>query len=344
MLILFFIYWLFPTLIIVISYILIMVTFRKSSSSLKEVSDSSEHQEAKCSLSLELTSTIFKPAPRKQSKTSMRLNTILDNSGFATLSNQSELTGSFNGGELFNNQPNRQHQRVPPPTTASPSNVRRLSVSVIDFDNQPLSRETFNGFKIRPFEPMTSIFMQPRNSEPADTLESRRSQLYLNKSSGNSNNSKCSTDAVARKFSQILRASLRVQRLPNIPKRRKTFEELYTDKGRLANINKLGHGRIIIGRNISNSTTSQQRTLLQFRLWFSLFYLIVLWFLAWTPIAVLVFLNSVLECHRANAIFVFVANTMTKLGPAFDVFVYGISHPKIKSKFKTIIKRFFVCH
>lgn len=68
------------------------------------------------------------------------------------------------------------------------------------------------------------------------------------------------------------------------------------------------------------------------------FYLILLWLVSWTPIASLAMINSVLDCHQTSATAVFLASTMTKLGPAFDVFIYGISHPKIKSKFKKIVK------
>lgn len=84
------------------------------------------------------------------------------------------------------------------------------------------------------------------------------------------------------------------------------------------------------------------RAILQFRLAKMSFYLILLWLVSWTPIASLVMLNSVLECHRFSATAVFLAITMTKLGPAFDVFIYGISHPKLKRKFTHIIKRMFM--
>lgn len=80
------------------------------------------------------------------------------------------------------------------------------------------------------------------------------------------------------------------------------------------------------------------RNMLQFRLARMSFYLIVLWLVSWTPIASLAMINSVINCHRASATAVFMASTMTKLGPTFDVFIYGVSHPKIKSKFKQIIK------
>lgn len=79
----------------------------------------------------------------------------------------------------------------------------------------------------------------------------------------------------------------------------------------------------------------------QFRLAKMSFYLILLWFVSWTPIATLAMVNSVRDCHHASVIAVFLAHTMTKLGPTFDVFIYGISHPKIKSKFRVIVKWLF---
>ena len=91
--------------------------------------------------------------------------------------------------------------------------------------------------------------------------------------------------------------------------------------------------------HIGASGSQHSRTGIQFRLAKMSFYLILLWLVSWTPIASLAVINSVVKCHhRANALAVFTANTMTKLGPTFDVFIYGISHPKIKSKFKQIIK------
>lgn len=91
--------------------------------------------------------------------------------------------------------------------------------------------------------------------------------------------------------------------------------------------------------HIGASSSHLSRTSLQIRLAKTSFYLILLWFISWTPIATLAMINSVFKCHqRTSALAVFTANTMTKLGPAFDVFIYGISHPKIKSKFKQIIK------
>lgn len=90
----------------------------------------------------------------------------------------------------------------------------------------------------------------------------------------------------------------------------------------------------------NNNPLSPQisRSVLQFRLAKMSFYLILLWFVSWTPIATLAMLNSVIECYQASATTVLMANLMTKLGPAFDVFIYGLSHPKIKSRFRQIIE------
>lgn len=88
-----------------------------------------------------------------------------------------------------------------------------------------------------------------------------------------------------------------------------------------------------------SANSNATRTVLQFRLAMMSFYLIMLWVVSWTPIASLAMINSVVDCHTTSATAVFLASTMTKLGPAFDVFIYGISHPKIKSRFKRIIKQ-----
>lgn len=94
-------------------------------------------------------------------------------------------------------------------------------------------------------------------------------------------------------------------------------------------------------RHTSAATKSRRltaRALLQFRLAKMSLYLIALWLVSWTPIASLAMLNSISRCSAASATQVFLASTMTKLGPAFDVFIYGISHPKLKSRFKQLIR------
>lgn len=93
---------------------------------------------------------------------------------------------------------------------------------------------------------------------------------------------------------------------------------------------------------IHNANSRLSRTVIQIRLAKMSFYLILLWLVSWTPIASLAMINSVVKCHQTSATAVFLANTMTKLGPAFDVFIYGVSHPKIKNKFKQIIKWLFM--
>jgi len=89
----------------------------------------------------------------------------------------------------------------------------------------------------------------------------------------------------------------------------------------------------------SSNNLRQARSTIQFRLAKMSFYLILLWFISWSPIATLAMLNSVLRCHQASALAIFTACTMTKLGPTFDVLIYGISHPKIKSRFRQIVMR-----
>lgn len=84
------------------------------------------------------------------------------------------------------------------------------------------------------------------------------------------------------------------------------------------------------------------RSSLQIRLAVTSLYLILLWLVSWTPLGLLALINSLTDCRRASATAVLFASTMTKLGPTFDVFIYGISHPKIKSRFKHIIKSLFL--
>lgn len=92
--------------------------------------------------------------------------------------------------------------------------------------------------------------------------------------------------------------------------------------------------------HFGNSSSQLSRARMQIRLARMSFYLVLLWLISWTPIASLTLINLIVKCHlRANALMVFLANTMTKLGPTFDVFIYGISHPKIKRKFIQIIKK-----
>lgn len=93
--------------------------------------------------------------------------------------------------------------------------------------------------------------------------------------------------------------------------------------------------------NTQAEKSNKARNALQLRLAKMSFYLILLWLVSWSPIAWLAMLNSIEKCRRASASAVFLAHTMTKLGPAFDVFIYGLSHPKLKSKFRLIMKRMF---
>ena len=87
------------------------------------------------------------------------------------------------------------------------------------------------------------------------------------------------------------------------------------------------------------TSSMDQRTNVQLRLAKMSFYLILIWLVSWTPLALLAMMNSFTSQRRASATAVFIANTMTKLGPAFDVLIYGISHPKIKKEFVRIIRR-----
>ena len=95
-------------------------------------------------------------------------------------------------------------------------------------------------------------------------------------------------------------------------------------------------------RNLRMANLRVARANMQYRLATMSLYLILLWLISWTPIAALAMVNFVFRCHRVSSTGVFIANTMTKLGPTFDVFIYGISHPNIKSKFKKIIMRLFM--
>lgn len=417
--ILYFVYWFAPTLIILISYTLIMVTFKKSSSNLKEVSSSGgggvgEHQAAISSISasIEQGSSLLDGSIRKQSgdDDSLRHKTVLD--GFSTPYQARRKTSQQDGIVFIDEQLGN-----------SPLKTRRSSMSVIDLDKiQPehnlklhqqhhlrqiiekeFSGETIDGFRMRILERVASTSMLLRASNQRVEIPFRKSQKWqANNNNDFSNNDVKSNDTtnikntnsklssttttataaiattttdcsamvqdktttttttsfgVRKNFCQILRGSLRdayqrrnQQRLLKEPRRR-TFEELHSnshDNRLIMSVSKLGSsGRFLIGKHATNLTTNQasnsqiMRTMLQFRLARMSFYLILLWLVSWTPMAFLVVINSAFTCHQASATGVFMANTMTKLGPALDVFIYGVSHPKIKSKFKKIIKRLF---
>lgn len=93
------------------------------------------------------------------------------------------------------------------------------------------------------------------------------------------------------------------------------------------------------GPNASNLQKTLSRTEMQLRLAKMSFYLILLWIISWAPIGVLSLSNSLdSKCKRYSNIEIFWASTMPKLGPTFDVFIYGVSHPKIKVRFIRILK------
>lgn len=82
------------------------------------------------------------------------------------------------------------------------------------------------------------------------------------------------------------------------------------------------------------------RTDLQMRLAMMSFYLILLWLISWAPLGFLTLINSLnTDCEKFSSLAIFLASTMTKVGPTFDVFIYGISHPKIKVRYRQIMKR-----
>lgn len=406
MLILYIIYWLAPTLIILISYSLIMVTFKKSSSNLKEVSDEKSHQVVKSSSSLflEPTSSLVDSMGKQSER---EYGSAIANCSSLPTSSTAMLVYKTQGKKIQLQDGDIGSDESP---SKSPLKTRRLSVSVIDLDqiqleqnskkhrqqkehryqliqqriDRELLREMSNGFRMKTFERVASrtfMFLTANQAKLPSSFHSSQmspQKWRTNNSSGNNGKSNDPTKTIEnsfkflptnfatnttatavlgahRKFSQILRGSLRVaahqmhqQQSSSEAPRRKTFEELHTssdDHRLMISVPKFSSNDRFSIRNslqINQAANSQiTRTMLQFRLARMSFYLILLWLISWTPIAFLVMINSVFTCYQASATGVFMANTMTKLGPAFDVFIYGVSHPKIKSKFKEIIKRLF---
>lgn len=396
-----------------------MMTFKKSSSSLKQVScEENQHQVVRSliSLSLEQSSSLLDSIGKHQSESGsiqrQHRTAILD--GLSTPQSKSPTSSMLLLHQAVQSktvQLQDSNNIVVEKVPKSPFKTRRLSVSVINLDPiQPdqhfneqyrrreeeyrrgqqrvvgeFSGEIINRFRMRTLERVSSSSMLLRanqrigfptssppqkfqightinsignNDKTNDTtiekgLELPPIDFFLDKNTTTTSNTTTILGA-HRKFSQILRGSLRgayqskQHRLLKAAPRRKTFEELHSnsdDHRFIVNVPKFGSsGRLLIGNNLPTnqaSNSQMMRTMLQFRLARMSFYLILLWLISWTPIAFLVMINSVFTCYQASAIGVFTANTMTKLGPAFDVFIYGVSHPRIKSKFRKIIKRLF---
>lgn len=274
-LILYIAYWILPTVLISISYIVIIVTFKRSSIDLKKIGSAG--------------SASTGGSERLQSQDSFRLRPA-NNLDAARL---------------------------------NPFRDRRASTSVVDLSSCQLVMQT-------------NLTRHEEESTGATVRDKRRlfkrvvsSSALPSRVAENNQRPSCRTEANKQTandqwLQQARPGSTRLTRLNPAatfrPRIIKTFSNIKAPLQKAAN-------------------SQLTRTVLQFRLAKMSFYLILLWLVSWTPIASLAMMNSVMRCRRASATAVFLASTMTKLGPALDVFIYGIAHPKIKSRFKQIIGR-----
>lgn len=300
-------YWIAPTILITISYIAIIITFKKSSLSLKQI-DSESPKPGSINSS---TKSSTQQSRRRLSQDPLRLRTFIASCRRRASIEIEELSLRRSSGLEQSNDANKPYLGEMPTISMLIANQRRLI------------RRTSS----------TSIL-------PTNYSSGAQHSILSGLSSGSFKGG----DSIGKgKFSGLLsqnRDSARIYRQRRIGACQDSNIDAYGVSISASTI--ATHPRSdkldAISSHLSSANSQFTRTVLQFRLAKMSFYLILLWLVSWTPIASLAMINSVLECHQTSATAVFLASTMTKLGPAFDVFIYGISHPKIKSKFKEIVR------
>lgn len=328
-------YWIVPTIIIFISYARIIITFKKSSLSLKEIECSSGEA---CNVGLGSdaeTGSFCKPhgsfvARLAHGWQDTRRFRALKNSFGASISN---LTGTVcqPSGEQVDDGPTD----------------RKLRPHVgADQRREPIRRQLSNqlGSQSPAGEPLPRLdgcLAEEESAQPEAQsygLEGKQLAKVDQKDQVNSNNSAQTATADGgnntnrRHTSESIRLSASFHE--NI------VEAIKRGSRKSDSLRSKYPARSASFRKSANKNLT--RAVVQFRLAKMSFYLILLWLVSWTPLAMLAIANSIFASHKTSATAVFIANTMTKLGPAFDVFIYGISHPKIKSKFKQIFKWLFM--
>lgn len=378
------IYWIAPAIIITICYVLIIITFKRSSQSLKQVSDNTNQLESQrrgsASTLAELQTTRNSGRFHDSATRNIRFCTakrrIRD-----SIRLKNYVIGSFR-------RYNQVETSTTTTTTTTPEPIKCVSGQVeAKRSVRPLLRRAATGVKIRrpPEERRCSGVAEVTFEEPhlSPTKRSTSEQHQLCSAAQGHQPRRMTLASLRPKRLEQIRSSGRHQ--TNIHQTRgdeacetttsgqssfQTDDELESSNshqdnsqqsnksGSRFNLNNLpfiGHLRsnfksitsincsstMATNNNNNNYNPNMCRTTVQIRLAKMSFYLILLWLISWTPIASLAMINSIIRCHQTSAFSVFLANTMTKLGPTFDVFIYGISHPKIKTKFRQIIRWMF---
>lgn len=312
-------YWILPTILISISYITIIVTFKKSSLDLKRISSVDSDTYASS------TNLFTVRCLGRQIRDSLRLKSSLSSTSSSS-----------------RRQPNRAgSQRFGCPLE------RRASTSVVDLSGY---LGASNPASIQQVAESTRARNLVAGNNPKRTFKRVVSSSAL---------PSCTMTASQHRFADTDKSHGMVDLAQAGGSRRRgggtttTNSMKHTESNnrlrfclvKTSHMTASGSFRPRIIKTLSNlkafpqhaASSQLTRAVLQFRLAKMSFYLILLWLVSWTPIASLAMINSVMKCPRVSATAVFLASTMTKLGPALDVFIYGISHPKIKSRFKLII-------
>lgn len=310
-----------PTILISISYITIIVTFKKSSLDLKKISDKTYAPSS--------SSSVLRLSSRNQNHLCRRLRDSL------------RLKGSALNSMSADHDHNRLHR---------PLYERRASISVFSSSIHGASssdhdhHDAGSSKKQAPSFDKRKLFKRVVSSSVLPSCVFQQTDTSTKKGNNAIDQESGFTGRGVSRFN----ASLRFNSNPQETDNSGSTNRRESNPGKLTgNTNVVIFSRPRIIKTLSNIRSNPQqgpnsqmtRTVLQFRLAKMSFYLILLWLVSWTPIASLAMIMAVTKCPQASATAVFLASSMTKLGPALDVFIYGISHPKIKIRFKQIIGR-----
>lgn len=299
------IFFIIPAILIFISYIIIFIAFKRSSQNLKLVDG--ETQSSTSSVDRrQLGCSNFKFRRVRgftRIRDSLRLKTFANNCDRNAETDSLSSERRASAGAAISSITNK----TAPGLTIAERRIefkRFLSESIVS-DNRPDARRNIIIRPLRPLRP--SIKRRPAK---AAIDNNQQSLVSINKKL-HSNDRDSESDIIARTPSSIIKQS---------------FSGLHISRFK-------GQTKV------TQPNQLKSRSNLQLRLAKTSLYLILLWLVSWTPLGLLALINSIADCRRASPLAVFLASTMTKLGPTFDVFIYGISHPKIKCRFKQIIKR-----
>lgn len=305
------IFFIIPAILIFISYIIIFIAFKKSSRTLKLVDG--ETQSSTSSVDRRQLSGCSNFKFRRvrgfnRIRDSLRLKTFANNCDKNAESDSLSSERRASAGAAISSNTNK----TVPGLTIAERRIefkRFLSESIVS-DNRPDARRNIIIRPLRPLRPLRPSIKRHR-AKAAAIDSNQQSLVSINSKKFHSTDRDSESDIIARTPSGIIKQSfsgLHISRFKGQPK-------------------------------ATQPNQLKSRSNLQLRLAKTSLYLILLWLVSWTPLGLLALINSIANCRRASPLAVFLASTMTKLGPTFDVFIYGISHPKIKSRFKQIIKR-----